>query len=273
MSYVLGTSKIELERLGRQHQIWQSEAFAAWDRAGFKQGDRLLDLGCGPGFASFDLADRVGATGEVLAIDQAPQYITHLNKEATKLQLNQLNAELFNLALPIAQQTDIPFHKHTWDGAWCRWLCMFLVDLNPLLNLISKALRPGGMLVFHEYIRWDTFSLHPHGAALQEFVNCCMEHWRAHGGDPNVASRLPALLEQHDFELVSSCSLLECATNNEPKAEWLLDFLNCYPAQLLEDGVWSSSQQQALELEISNAKSTASLWLTPALVEQIWIKK
>ena len=71
MTYVLGTHSEELERLGRQHQIWQAEAMAAWDKAGFKSGDHLLDLGCGPGFASFDLAELVGLTGQVLGIDQA----------------------------------------------------------------------------------------------------------------------------------------------------------------------------------------------------------
>ncbi|MCP9924925.1 methyltransferase domain-containing protein, partial [Synechococcus lacustris C3-12m-Tous] len=92
MTYVLGTHSEELERLGRQHQIWQAEAMAAWDKAGFKSGDRLLDLGCGPGFASFDLAKRVGSTGQVLGIDQSPSYITYLNKQAAELQLPQLKA-------------------------------------------------------------------------------------------------------------------------------------------------------------------------------------
>jgi SAM-dependent methyltransferase len=237
--------------------------------AGFSTGDRLIDLGCGPGFASFDLAERVGLTGQVLGIDQSANYITHLNEQAAELQLPQLKGELLNLAGP----APLPFTGYSWDGAWCRWLCMFLVDLNPLLQLISKALRPGAMLVFHEYIRWDTFSLHPHGTAIKEFVDCCIKHWRSHGGDPDVATKLPTLLRQHDFQLVSSYSLLSCATNNEPKAQWLVDFLNIYPAQLIEDGVWSRTKQQELELEILNAKGTDSLWLTPTLVEQIWVKK
>jgi cyclopropane fatty-acyl-phospholipid synthase-like methyltransferase len=40
---------------------------ADWDRAGFGPGQRLLDVGCGPGFASLDLVERVGGYGQVLA--------------------------------------------------------------------------------------------------------------------------------------------------------------------------------------------------------------
>ena len=268
MTYVLGTHSEELKRLGRQHQIWQAEAIAAWDKAGFKSGDRLLDLGCGPGFASFDLAERVGSIGQVLGIDQSANYITHLNKQAAKLQLPQLKGELLDLATP----TTLLIGDGCWDGAWCRWLCMFLTDLNPLLALIKSSLRQGAKLVLHEYIRWDTFSLHPHSAAVAEFVKCCIQHWQYHGGDPNVASRLPALLQQQGFELVSSCSLLACTSNGQAKAQWLEDFLASYPLQLIASGVWTQSQQEALEAEISQAKNNQSLWQTPALVEQIWQK-
>jgi hypothetical protein len=38
---------------------------------------------------------------------------------------------------------------------------MFLKDLNPLLDLITRALRPGGTLILHEYGQWDTFALYP----------------------------------------------------------------------------------------------------------------
>ena len=52
MTYVLGTHSAELERLGRQHRFWRQECRSGLQRAGFGPGDRLLDLGCGPGFCS-----------------------------------------------------------------------------------------------------------------------------------------------------------------------------------------------------------------------------
>ena len=58
--YVLGTHDEEIARLGLQHRVWRPRALDAWTRAGFTQGQTLLDVGCGPGHASVDLAELVG---------------------------------------------------------------------------------------------------------------------------------------------------------------------------------------------------------------------
>ncbi|EDY39187.1 Methyltransferase domain family [Cyanobium sp. PCC 7001] len=273
-SYVLGCDREELERLGRQHAIWRDDCRRVWRQAGFGSGQRLLDLGCGPGFASLDLADLVGRHGLVLGIDSAAPYLQHLRERARHLDLPQLQALQRDLGAPApagSMGLDHPA-PGAWDGAWCRWLAMFLPQLDPLLDLVQQALRPGGALVLHEYVRWDTFSLHPQGAMLQRFVACCIRHWRDHGGDPDVASRLPALLERRGFRLAHGRSLMACSAGTAPKALWLQDFLASYPSQLMAAGVWSPSEQEALRSELEQAQRHASLWVTPALVEMVWIR-
>ena len=69
--YLLGTDAAEGRRLEAQHRVWASDTGDLWDRARFEPGTRLLDLGCGPGFAAIDLARRVGAGGGVLAVDES----------------------------------------------------------------------------------------------------------------------------------------------------------------------------------------------------------
>jgi ubiquinone/menaquinone biosynthesis C-methylase UbiE len=74
--YVLGTDRAELERLGLQHQLWLAQAVAAWERAGFRRGHRILDVGCGPGFATVDLAQRVGPRGKFVAVDISQRFLS-----------------------------------------------------------------------------------------------------------------------------------------------------------------------------------------------------
>jgi SAM-dependent methyltransferase len=265
-AYVLGSHLEERERLQRQHAIWRDAMLAGWERAGFGPGQRLLDLGCGPGLASLELAKRVGPSGQVLAIDSAPAFLHHLEQQRERHHLPQLRSQLCDLAQPPAD----PWERGGWDGAWCRWLAMFLPRLEPLLDLLRETLRPGGRLVLHEYVRWDTFALHPQGAQLAHFVQRCAQHWRRHGGDPDVAQRLPALLEARGFRLLHSASLMACGPGDQPKARWLQDFLFTYQAQLAAAGCWSAAEQSALEAELKRAHQHTSLWVTPALVELIW---
>ena len=149
---------------------------------------------------------------------------------------------------------------------------MFVPDPDALVSLAAQALRPGGRLVLHEYMQWDTFALQPEGEGLRRFVACCIGHWQANGGDPHIARRLPKLLEDQGLQLVSARSLMACEPNDGPKASWLQDFLSSYPQQLAAAGVWSPADQQALDAELEHARDHPSLWVTPALVEQIWQK-
>lgn len=45
-----------------------------------KPGDRVLEIGAGPGFVSFALADRVGPTGVVYALDRSTEALAHLER-------------------------------------------------------------------------------------------------------------------------------------------------------------------------------------------------
>jgi SAM-dependent methyltransferase len=270
-SYVLGTAATERERLARQHATWRADTFTGWDQAGFRAGQRLLDLGCGPGFAALDLAERVGPAGTVLALDNAAPYLEHLQREAQARGLEQLRTLRFDLGTSSSSgQVEAAIGSGNWDGAWCRWLAMFLPDPAALIAVVAQALRPGGRLVLHEYVHWDTFALHPSGEAVETFVRRCISHWQANGGDPHVARRLPGLLEAAGLRLVEARSLMACEPGDGPKALWLQDFLRCYTPQLAAAGLWSAAEQQALDTEILRARQHPSLWVTPALVEQIW---
>src|ERR1044071_806657 len=73
--YVLGTHDEELARLGLQHRVWRPVVLDCWQRAGITVGKRVLDIGAGPGYATLDLAEIVGSTGVVVAIERSKNFI------------------------------------------------------------------------------------------------------------------------------------------------------------------------------------------------------
>src|SRR5437764_15377104 len=73
--YVLVTHKDELARLGLQHRVWRSVVLDCWQRAGITVGKCVLDVGAGPGYATVDLAEIVGPTGEIVALERSENFI------------------------------------------------------------------------------------------------------------------------------------------------------------------------------------------------------
>ena len=96
-SYLLGTHADELERLRFQNQLWQPTAQAAWTRVGLQPGQRVLDVGAGPGFAAQDLARRVGANGRVLGLERSAVYVEAGRHLADRMVLPQLELRPFDL--------------------------------------------------------------------------------------------------------------------------------------------------------------------------------
>ncbi|HWV95082.1 MAG TPA: hypothetical protein VNZ24_12220, partial [Vicinamibacterales bacterium] len=66
--YFIGVNDAEVDRLRSQHEAWRPETDLLWHEAGFASCRSILDLGCGPGFTSMDLARVVGPTGEICAV-------------------------------------------------------------------------------------------------------------------------------------------------------------------------------------------------------------
>src|SRR5207237_3970143 len=78
--YVLGTHDQELVRLGLKHRVWRAVVLDCWQKAGITAGKRVLDLGAGPGYAALDLAEIVGPSGEVVALERSGNFVNAMRK-------------------------------------------------------------------------------------------------------------------------------------------------------------------------------------------------
>ncbi|MEB3321833.1 MAG: methyltransferase domain-containing protein [Synechococcaceae cyanobacterium] len=260
-SYVLGTGERERERLLRQHRLWLPAARAAWERAGLGRGQRVLDLGAGPGFCSVELARAVGPGGRVLALERSGEYVQAARTLAARDGLEQLEVLRHDIA------TD-PVPAGRFDLALCRWVAMFLPRLDPLLQLLEEGLRPGGRFVAQEYVHWDTFGLHPRGEAVARFGRAVTASFRAAGGDPDVNRRLPSLLAGRGFRITELRPLPVLGRPGDPWARWLERFVRIYGAELIRQGRWSTEEAARAEREMEAARADpGSCWMGPTVLE------
>ena len=265
--YVLGTHNDEHARLGMQHSLWQEFVLDAWKRAGICTGTRVVDVGAGPGFATMDLADIVGATGHVTAVEISSKFAQEVKDQANVRGLKNISVHMVDL-----MHEDIPLANAgvQFDAAWCRWVCMFVPDVGALVRCVHNALRAGGVAVFHEYVHYETYGLQPPTPGIDSFTQAAMKSFSARGGNANIAGTLLKELRQHGFEIMSIKPIARSARPHDPLWQWPAGFIRTYLPRLVELGQVDNSFAANVLAELARAEQDPqSIMLTPTVLEII----
>jgi SAM-dependent methyltransferase len=265
--YVLGTHDEEVARLGVQHRVWRARALDAWVRAGFAPGQTLLDVGCGPGHASVDLADIVGASGRVVAIDRSQRFLRVL--ETTRRARGLTQIEPLELDLDEGELPDVAA-----DGAWSRWVFAFVRKPRRLLEQVASRLKPGAALVLHEYFDYRTWRVTPRSSDFEALVDIIMESWRAAGGEPDIGLELPRWLAELGFDVRGLTPIVHIVPTSSFMWQWPQSFIGTGIARLVEIGAMSA--QRGAEIEAAYTASAAApgtLMVTPAVLEIIAVRR
>lgn len=265
--YVLGTDRDELVRLGLQHQLWSEQAAAAWERAGFGVGHRLLDVGCGPGYATFDLALRVGNRGQVYAMDISERFIGHVRAQAKRRGHRNVTARLGSV-------DKLPGIPNGLDGAYARWVLCFVPDPEAVLAAVARRLRRGGVFVIQDYVQYEAVQIAPGHESFRKFFRAVSASWRKHGGDPDVGAALPRMLERRGFEVRQIKALLRTARPGEPLWQWPDSFFRNYVPVLVKSGFLKQADAREFrQAWQQRSNDSSAFFVTPPMVEIIAVKK
>lgn len=116
------------------------------ERLGAGAGDRILDIGCGLGGTARFLAGKTGA--RVSGIDLTPEYVETGNALNRSLDLAT------RIDLTVASALDLPFDAATFDRAVMLHVGMNIADKASLFSEIARVLRPGGVMVVYDVMRY-----------------------------------------------------------------------------------------------------------------------
>ena len=248
--YVLGTGDDELQRLGLQHRLWSDALQLGCRRARLQPGQRVLDVGCGPGFAAFDLAQMVSDRGAVVAVDESQPFIDYLSQQAAQRGLSQLRGRSGD----VQQLGPVLAGEAPFDMAYARWVLCFVPDPAAVVRGVAAALRPGGRFVVHDYFNYTSMSLAPRSVFHDRAVAATALSWRKRGGDPDIVGRLPQLLDDAGF-VVDQIELIQrSARGSDSMFAWIDTWWHTFVPKLVSMGLLAQSDADGLLGELTEMR-------------------
>jgi ubiquinone/menaquinone biosynthesis C-methylase UbiE len=113
------------------------------DRIGIRAGERVLELGPGPGAFTVGAAERVGPEGFLVAVDIQAEMIVQVDQRVQQ-------AGLTNVETHVASAYQLPIVDQSVDRAFLITVLPEIPDRHRALSELHRVLRPGGVLSITE---------------------------------------------------------------------------------------------------------------------------
>jgi 2-polyprenyl-3-methyl-5-hydroxy-6-metoxy-1,4-benzoquinol methylase len=175
-SYVVRGGLEGRERLRVLARVMAPTTSALLDRIGVAADARCLDVGCGGGDVTVELARRC-PDGSVLGIDV----------DETKLARARADARP-NVAFRHADVTRLPPDGERFDVVYVRFVLTHLTEPDVVAADLAKRLVPGGVMVVED-IDFTGHFCHPECPAFRRYVAWYTRAVRGRGADPEIGSR------------------------------------------------------------------------------------
>ena len=203
-------------------------------KSALKPGLRVLDMGCGTGSITKDIAELVGPTGYVIGIDNTASFITEGKSQFSDVaNLELIHADILDFETD--EKFDLIVSARTFQ-----WIS----TLDRAIEKLKSLLKPNGQVSIldynHEAINWTPKI----PASMQNFYNMFLM-WRKDAGMNNrIGFDLIDIFEEHGFQQIEIFNADE-------------HYERMFPAHVEKLKIWSqiaSSKQMVEEGYISDAQ-------------------
>jgi SAM-dependent methyltransferase len=251
------------ERLRVLSRVMHESTSGLFNRLGISGRMDCLDVGCGGGDVTMELARRVDQGGTALGIDM----------DATNIELARGEAAaggLTNVDFAVANVTEARFDA-AFDLVYARFLLTHLQDPQAMVRQFVRWLRPGGRFVLEDVDFSGNF-VYPDSAAFRRYRELYCAAVRQTGGGPDIGPRLPLLLEE------SGCTEIGVSITQRVGLEGEVKLLNPLTMENIADtvvnlGLASRGEVASLARELYEfAARPHTLAGTPRIV-QAWARK
>jgi len=155
-----------------------------------RPGERVLDVGSGPGFVAGAIAEAVGSTGVVSGVD-----ISEAMLAAARSHCGQRSWVEFHHA----DATQLPFADDFFDAVISTQVLEYVPDVTAAIAEIHRVVRPGGRIVVVA-TDWDSIVWH---SPNRERMSRILAAWEQHAADSYLPRTLAGRLSRAGFRVES----------------------------------------------------------------------
>lgn len=184
--YLHGTHPEEQDRLGLMNRLLNENSLA---EIKLRPGERVLDVGCGLGQLTREMARQVNGA-KVVGIERSRDQLT----AARQLAQTAGEAILVDFRQGPADQLPLAADEYgTFDVAHARFLLEHVPDPAAVVREMVRAVRPGGRIILEDDPH-DTLRLWPEPLGFTQLWSAYMRTYDRVGNDPVIGHRLVQLL-------------------------------------------------------------------------------
>jgi SAM-dependent methyltransferase len=200
------------ESVLRSHRWRTAENSAAYLLPLLATGAHLLDVGCGPGTITMDLADVVGRDGHVTALERNAGALALARAEAERRGTRNVSFAVGNV-----QALDLP--SATFDVVHAHQVLQHVDDPVLALREMRRVCRPGGVVAVRES-DYSGFVWHPAEVQLDRWLELYRQVTRSNDAEPDAGRRLLSWARAAGFSDVTTGSSTWCFSTPADRQWW-----------------------------------------------------
>lgn len=174
-------------------------------------GSTLLDVGCGPGTITVDLARRL-SPGRVTGIDAAEETI----HRAAGLAFDE---GVRNVAFQVGDVYALDFPDESFDIVHAHQVLQHVANPVAAMKEIRRVLKPGGVFAARD-VDYGGVMMYPKLPGLLQWMTAYRDVRYWNGGDPDAGRALKAWARQAGFTSVASSASIWCFASDAEREWW-----------------------------------------------------
>jgi SAM-dependent methyltransferase len=215
--------------------------------AGITQGMRVMELGCGGGEITEILAELVGATGTVVAIDRNRDMLALARDRMKERGIGHIQFVCADAAEDLSALDG--FAGDSFDALAGRRVLMYLPDPAQVLRRFARWLRSGGVVVFEEadanMVPARTSPMPAHDQVVEWLKRMLI----AEGANPAMGFDLPATFARAGLTLgrIRAEAVIQGQGTQYP----LADLLKLVQSRVISAGIATQTEVDAIASQLS----------------------